>query len=140
MMADEDAHFMKQVFSLLEPLPLLSPVVLTSQLVGSVLAGKDVNDYASLVQSAFDQVAAHKDVVLLEGAAGITEGAIIKLSVYELAKLLEPKILLVVRYTDDLSMEVPLLIKSTMGDALVDTLTKFSQIQVGLQGYEVHGA
>ncbi|MBM4466285.1 MAG: phosphotransacetylase family protein [Chloroflexi bacterium] len=115
---DEDANFMKQVFGLLEPLKVLAPLVLTPQVVEEILNGR-AQDYVSLVKAAYEQVIANKDIVLVEGAAGITEGAIARLSVYDVARLLNLKVLLVVRYTDDLSMEAPLLIKSTMGDALV---------------------
>ena len=118
VIVDEDAHFMKEVFSLLEPLDAICPVVLTSELMGSVLAGKKV-DYVAKVKAAFEKVAAHKDVVLVEGAAGIVEGAMVKLSAYDVARLFNARVLLVVRYTDDLSMEIPLLIKSTVGEAMV---------------------
>ena len=118
VLADEDAHFMKDVFSMAEPLSSISPIVLTSELVNSILAGKDP-DCVGRVKAAFEEVSAHRDVVLIEGAAGIVEGAIAKLSAYDVARLLKAKVLLVVRYTDDLSMEVPLMVKSTIGDALV---------------------
>jgi len=118
VLADEDAHFMKQVFSLLEPLEVLSPLVLTSEVIGAILAGKETN-YVALVQAAFEKASSHKDVLLVEGAAGITEGAIAKLSAYDVARLFKAKVLLIVRYTDDLSLEAPLLIKNTLGDALI---------------------
>ncbi len=118
VLADEDAHFMKDVFSMAEPLSSISPIVLTSELVNSILAGKEL-DCVGRVKAAFEEVSAHRDVVLIEGAAGIVEGAIAKLSAYDVAKLLKAKVLLVVRYTDDLSMEVPLMVKSTIGDALI---------------------
>ncbi len=119
VMADEDAHFMKQVFSLPEPLSALSPIVLTAELRSAVMAGEETIDWAATVKEAFEQVSASKDVVLIEGAASLDEGAIVNLSMQEVTRLLNPKVLLMVRYTADLSLEAPLLIKNMIGEALI---------------------
>ncbi len=118
VIADEDAHFMKQVFDLPEAVSTLSPIVLTPELRSSIMAGEEI-DCATTVKEAFEQVAASKDVVLIEGAASVDEGAIVNLSMHEVTKLLNPKVLLIVRYTDELSLEAPILIRSLIGEALI---------------------
>jgi hypothetical protein len=37
----------------------------------------------------------------------VNEGAILGLSAYDIVQMLHPQVLLVVRYTDDLSIEIP---------------------------------
>ncbi|MCR4407723.1 MAG: phosphotransacetylase family protein [Anaerolineae bacterium] len=118
-LVSEDARFMKQALSLPEPLEILSPVVLTPELLETVLSGGG-HDYAAVVRAAYDEVSANKDVVLLEGTTGLVEGAIIGLSATEVAHLLNARVLLVVRYKDDLSLvEDPLVVRRTLGDALI---------------------
>jgi BioD-like phosphotransacetylase family protein len=112
---------MRQVLSLQEPLSDLSPVVLNSKLITGLLAGRAA-DYAGIIRTAYDRVSQSKDVVIMEGAAGVIEGAILGLSVYDIIQMLHPQVLLVVRYSDDLSIEIPFMIRSIIGDALIGVL------------------
>ncbi len=125
----QDARFMKQVFALREPLEALAPVLLTPQLMGLVL-GSGEGRYAALVKQAYAEVAAGKDVVLVEGTTGLVEGSIVGLSAPEVTHLLGTRVLLVVRYTDDLSTtEVPLAMQRVWGDALLGVV--FNVIPAG---------
>jgi BioD-like phosphotransacetylase family protein len=129
VVADEDARFMKQVFALREPLEVLSPVVLTQEMIGMVLGGGG-GDYTAVVREAYAEVSADKDVVLVEGSPGLIEGAIVGLSAPETAHLLGARVLLVVRYTGDLSaLEVPLTARRALGDALVGVV--FNVVPLG---------
>lgn len=115
----QDAQFMKQAFALQEPLEVISPVALTPELIGMVLGGGR-SDYAAVVRRAYAEVSAGKDLVLVEGTTGLVEGAIVGLSAPEVVHLLEARVLLVVRYTDDLSVvEVPLAARRVFGDAFI---------------------
>ncbi len=123
ILADEDAQFMREVFSLQESLRDISPVVLNASLLTSILADRKVKeDHLATIRAAYDRVSEYKDVVIMEGAAGVMEGAILGLSALDIVKLLDPKVLLVVRYTDDLSIEVPFMIKSIIGDNLIGVM------------------
>ncbi len=123
VLADEDAQFMREVFSLQEPLRDISPVVLHPNLLTSLLADRKAKEeYLTAIRAAYDRVSEYKDVVIMEGAAGVMEGAILGLSALDIVKLLDPKVLLVVRYTDDLSIEVPFMIRSVIGDNLIGVM------------------
>jgi BioD-like phosphotransacetylase family protein len=129
----EDAQFMKQVFALREPLEVISPVALTPELIGMFLGGGG-GDYTAVVRQAYAEMSAGKDLVLVEGTTGLVEGAIVGLPAPEVAHLLGARVLLVVRYTDDLSVvEVPLAARRVFGDALIGVV--FNVVPLGKVGF-----
>jgi len=98
---DEDASFMKQVFGLAEPLEVLAPVALTPLAVEAILRGEKPTDYQGRLKAAYGRIAADKDVLILEGGGNLREGYLLGLSSPLVAKLLQARELVVVKYTSD---------------------------------------
>jgi BioD-like phosphotransacetylase family protein len=94
----EDAQFMKQVLDLKEPLDVLTPVGLDPALE-SIIEGEADLGFEHRVKAAFKQVARGKDVVIVEGARNLMEGAIVGLPASKVARLLRARVLVVARYT-----------------------------------------
>lgn len=113
-LADEDAQFMRRVLDLQEPLEDLSPVVLDPE-------RKTVQDEdpPGVIRAAHDRVSRSKKVVIAEGAPRMHKGAALGLSAYDVGKLLQPRVLLVVRYTGPQSLEALSEVQEIFGDALV---------------------
>jgi BioD-like phosphotransacetylase family protein len=115
----EDAQFMKQVFNLAEDLEVLTPVGLDPALE-SIMEGEADLGFERRVKQAFKEVSRGKDVVIVEGARTLMEGAIVGLPASKVARLLRAKALVVARYTrhsviDELAAAQMLLSGSLLG-------------------------
>jgi BioD-like phosphotransacetylase family protein len=115
---DEDADFMRHVFSLREASDDIAPICLTIRHVERILAGNG-DDYVTQLKEAFERVSKNKDVVILEGTSGISEGAIVGLPAAEVIKLLDAKVVLAARYENDLVVDAALAWKKQLGERLV---------------------
>jgi len=76
-------------------------------------------DYATRLREAFDRVSKNKDVVILEGTSGISEGSIVGLPAMEVIHLLEAQVVLISRYDNDLVVDGPLAWKKMLDDRLI---------------------
>lgn len=90
--SDPDALFVKDVLSLPDPPGTLAPVSARSRAASPV----------QLLTRAASQVAGHSDVLLVEGGDSLAEGAHVGLSGPQVARTLDAKALLVLRYRVDL--------------------------------------
>lgn len=97
-LVSEDAEFMKQAFNLTEPLEVLTPVGLDPALE-SIIEGEADLGFEWRVKEAFKQVSRGKDVVIVEGARTLMEGAIVGLPAPRIARLLNARVLVIARYT-----------------------------------------
>jgi BioD-like phosphotransacetylase family protein len=97
----EDAAFMCSAFSLGESADTLAPVVLDALAIENAIAGKP-NDYAARIERAFAQVSRDKDVVVVEGAATLTEGTLFDLPPWQVAEQLDARVLVIAKYNNDL--------------------------------------
>ncbi len=100
---DEDTQFIKATFGLADPLEVMVPVVLTDRKVAEILA-KDKQDFTGNVRSAFDTLAAGKDIVVLEGGGSLRDGWIVNLAPPHVADLLKARELVVVPYAGELQL------------------------------------
>jgi hypothetical protein len=103
-LADEDAEFFQHTFGLSDPLEDMIPVALGPRTVQAILQGEDRIDYAARLQSAFGRVSAGRDIVILEGGCNLQEGILIDLATPKVARMLGAKVLLVVKYNDELQV------------------------------------
>ncbi|MFQ6016289.1 MAG: phosphotransacetylase family protein, partial [Anaerolineae bacterium] len=115
---DEDAEFMKQTFELAESLKDMAPVLLDPITVESILH-EEGEDYAQRVKDAYERVAKGKDVVILEGAASLTEGSVVGLPAYRMAELLDAQELVVSRYSSDLIVDELLAARELLGESMI---------------------
>lgn len=101
---DEDAEFIKKVLGLQEPAESLSPVSLDASTVTAVLQGEDL-DLETRLRDGFHRSAEGKDVVLLEGGGGLSQGALVGLAPHRVAELIDAKALVIARYEEILSLD-----------------------------------
>jgi uncharacterized protein len=102
--ADEDAQTMRRLFDLPDAPETITPVLATLRVIDGVLRG-DQRDYRADVQRAYEQVAADRDIVVLEGVNTWAEGAFLHLSAQEVSEMLDVPVLLVSRYHSALAAD-----------------------------------
>ena len=100
---DEDAAFVKETLALDTPLADLSPAVVTHELLEERLAGADEN-LMPKVQDAVKAAGKGKDLLLLEGGGSLREGYVVDLPTPQVAKTLKSKVLVVVKYRDEIRL------------------------------------
>ncbi|MFZ5916972.1 MAG: phosphotransacetylase family protein [Chloroflexota bacterium] len=116
---DEDAQFMVEALGLPEPGEIVSPVTLAPNQVIRILAGEDQVDYVAQLKKAFDEAAAKRQVMILEGGASVTEGALVGLSAANVIQQLRASALVVTKYESDLVVDDILGAKALHGDAMI---------------------
>ena len=94
VLTDEDAIFYKKMLGLSEPLYLLCPVVLTSEIIDKALEGKQ-NKLEQKISESFDKVAKGKDLVLINGTDKLYSGSFLGIPEIKLIQKLKTKVLLV---------------------------------------------
>ena len=116
---DEDATFVKDALELTTPLSELSPVVVTQNLLKGKITGNRSDDLLPKVKAAAKAAGAEKDILLLEGGGSLREGYVVNLPTPEVAKSLNSKVLVVVRYRDEIRLLDDVLAeKFRLGDAM----------------------
>ena len=93
--ADEDAVLMSETFGLPDALDDMSPVTLPRHFTTDYVMGRVGDDLGGQVTSAFDRIAADKDVVVIEGTGHAGVGAVVGLSNARVAALLEAPVIIV---------------------------------------------
>lgn len=114
---EDDVQFMQQLLGLAES-QVRSPLLyLDPETVQKSLLEKDGRDYTQALQDYISSV--ESDFCLLEGAGDLSEGNLFKLSVPEIAHVLDISVLLVIRYSSPLIVEGLLKAKQELGDRLL---------------------
>ncbi len=117
--ADEDAVFVKSVLNLEVDPADLSPVVVTPELLRTYLTGSEAGDLLSKAMAASEAAGAGKDLLLLEGGGSLREGYVMGLPTPQVAAELGSKVLVVVKYRDDVRlMDDVLAARFRLGDAM----------------------
>jgi BioD-like phosphotransacetylase family protein len=117
--SDEDAAFISQALNLAEPLDVLCPVLLTSDLLHKVFTGKPP-DFLGAIDKAFVAASKDKDLMLVGGLGSVCCTTLtLGISPVSLIDRLGAKALMVGRYMDDHSTDMMLAAKITLGDRLL---------------------
>lgn len=120
---DEDATFVKDSLELTAPLSELSPVVVTQNMLKRQITDKGNENLIPKVKAAAKAAGAKKDILLLEGGGSLREGYVVNLPTPEVAKTLNSKVVVVVRYRDEIRlMDDVLAAKFRLGDAMCGIL------------------
>jgi len=115
---DADAHFLKGILNLAEPLEQICPVILTQDLVARGLRG-EIPDLRSKIQQAYDTISAGKDITLIGGAGSLADGTFLGISGTRLAKEFRSPVLLIDVYTNEVCLDCILTAKESLGDRLM---------------------
>jgi hypothetical protein len=115
---DEDTAVVKDTFFLEEPVDVLCPVLVTHELMESVIKGQ-APDFAAKIKAAYATVAKDKDIVIIEGANNVASGSLINMSGIEVIAAFHAKAIVVVRYRDDLVLDHLLIAKRVVGAPVI---------------------
>src|SRR5215211_1331103 len=118
---DEDAAFIRQHFTLTEPLEKIAPVLVTQRVVESIIRGQGV-DFAKRLNEAYLAISRDKDLVLLEGANHWAEGSLVNLSADQVSDMLQAPVLLISRYRSTLALDAILAVQRYLGERLLGVL------------------
>jgi BioD-like phosphotransacetylase family protein len=119
--SDEDADLMRQLFDLPDPPDVLAPVLATPRIVDRVLRGEQPNFKAD-VQRAYQQIAANRDIVVLEGVNTWAEGALLHLSAPEVSEMLDAPVLLISRYRSTMAADAIISVHHYLGERLIGVI------------------
>jgi BioD-like phosphotransacetylase family protein len=149
---DEDATFVKEALGLVAPVAELSPVVVTQNLLKRQITGHEHEGLIPKVKAAAKAAGVEKDVLLLEGGGSLREGYVVNLPTPEVAKSLKSKVLVVIRYRDEIRLlDDVLAAKFRLDDSMCGILinrvpdsdqefvTKFASPYIEDQGVPVFG-
>jgi len=133
-MADEDAIFLKSALDLPDPLATIVPIILTEMEAETLLGPADKSRLESDALSAFQEVSANREAIVMEGGTNLREGFIVNLQPRRLAELLGARALVVVPYVDILQVVDDLLAAhSILGESLLGAvINRIPQHRVGL--------
>jgi len=117
--ADEDAAFVKEVLGLSAEPWELSPVVVTPEMLRAHLTNDSESDLRPKIQAAYEKAAADQDVLLLEGGGSLRQGYVVGLPTPMVAKDIGSKILVVIRYRDEVRLfDDTLAAQTRLGDGI----------------------
>jgi len=94
---DQDAAYVNKLLASPGPVDAVCPVVRTRSFVEDVLAGR-AGDHRERVREAYARASAGRDVMVVEGPSDISQGCTVGLSLCDVAKIVEGKVLLVERW------------------------------------------
>jgi len=117
--ADEDAAFVKEVLGLTAQPWELSPVVLTPEMLRVRLTYDQEEDLMPKIRLAYQEAAAGKDILLLEGGGSLREGYVVGLPTPIVATELCSNILVVIRYRSEVRLfDDTLAAQTRLGDGM----------------------
>ncbi|WP_210404633.1 phosphotransacetylase family protein [Chroococcidiopsis sp. TS-821] len=117
---DADVQFVNQILRLPENRLLPSLLTLNETTIQKRLCGEDTTDYQHLAAVQYQH--SKGDLVILEGPGNLEEGSLFGLSLLEVAKIVDAKVLLVTRYKSVFLVEALLAAKQRLGDRLIGVL------------------
>ena len=121
--ADEDAAFVKEVLNLPANTWDLSPVVITPELLKEQLENPRVDVLMKNVDDAYKKASLGQDILLLEGGGSLREGYIVGLPTVEVARRLNSRVLVIVRFRDEVRLlDDVLTAKTRLGDLIYGIL------------------
>lgn len=118
---DEDAAFIRQHFSLAEPLDRIAPVLVTQGVVERIMRGQGP-DFSKRLREAYVAISRDKDFVVLEGANHWAEGSLVDLSADQVSDMLQAPVLLITRYRTPIALDAILAVQRYLGDRLLGVL------------------
>ncbi len=118
---EEDVEFIAQSLNLPANRVLPTLLALNETTLQQRLGGEDKTDYQQSLKSQYLQNTLG-DLVVLEGAANLSEGGLFDLSLMQVADAVDAGVLLVFRYKSLLSIEALLSAKQLIGERLIGVI------------------
>lgn len=120
---DEDADFIRRTLGLEASTKELIGILLTPSLAREVRCGCTERDFMAEVKAAYEEIAASKDIVLLEGSSSLREGISLGLEPAKVTEALDLPAMVIVRYHNRVSQgDDCIAAHHHLGDRLLGTL------------------
>ena len=114
---DSDADLMREVLKLDDPLELISPAIMTQDIIARAYAGEDLQ-LGDKIAQAHREISKDKDVVIVGGAGTFSEGSLLGISARELVPQLDAQVIVVGNCEREVFVDDMLLIKDIMKDRI----------------------
>ncbi len=121
LLTGQSVILMKDILALKEPLEKLCPLILTQDLIVQAYKG-GVEGLEEKVTKAFKLIAKGKDIVLVEGAGSLDQGTFLGLSDVTLSKALNSKVILIDKFSMDVSVDSILAAKKKLGNEILGVI------------------
>lgn len=119
VLTDEDALFLSKALEVNEPLQSICPVVLTDDLIGRLVSGKDL-DVRQKTMSAFKHASKEKDIMIARGLGRLSGGICLRFSELDFIKESGSKVIFMDKFESHIDMLDGFLYASKMlGDQLL---------------------
>jgi hypothetical protein len=120
---DQDPMLAREVLDLDAEMHEMEPVVYSPTFVEGAIRGQETPaELHERIRERFDDLAADRDLMLVEGGGDVTTGGIVDLTDPEVAALLDADVLLVAGYTQPMDVDEVLAAAEDAGDRLVGVL------------------
>ena len=124
VLTDEDAYFISGRLNPEAPVDAICPVLLGAEVMQRALEG-EVTDLPGRIRSAYERVAAGRDIVLVGGIGDLSRGSLLGLSGPQVAALLDAKVMLLAKLSAEPMVEEVLLAQQLLGDRLGGVIFNF---------------
>jgi BioD-like phosphotransacetylase family protein len=134
MVIDSDASIVYEVLGLKDAPELMSPVIMTQDMIAQAYGGDDLKLDEKFMQ-AYNEVSKDKDVVIIEGTRLFGEGSLLGLSAHSLIEQLNASAIVIDSCKNEVFADDLLMAKSILGDRIAGVilnqveLPKFDYIQ-----------
>ncbi len=118
---DQDAAYVNRLLAVPGPVDAVCPVVRTRSFVEDVLAGRSGDQHERVAQ-AYARASEGRDVVIVEGPSDISQGCTVGLSLCDVAKIVDGKVLLVERWSVLAMPDALLSARDCLGERLVGVI------------------
>lgn len=122
---DLDAYYVLKRLGIEDNVEDVSPISLTRKFMHDHLRGQGI-DSGKIIKDAYLKISKGKDIVLLENGADVNEGRFINASAFQISKLLNAPVVLVVKYRSELVVDDILEARELLGDKLMCVI--FNQV------------
>lgn len=117
VLTDEDVAFILRTLDIDEPPDQACPVLLTQSVIEEPLRGA-ATDKSPLVRKAYEALSRRFPLLIMEGGASLADGYSLGIPPSKLADMTDARVLLVIKYSRDLSSDEILMAKEAFGDRL----------------------
>lgn len=124
-LVEEDAYSVKQVLGLEEPIEQICPILVTQELISSIISGKSKENFSEKIKTNFTYLAKGKDLVFIDGAGDLSEGYIFDLPVEKIVKITESKVIFILKYEENLTIDSLLGAKEIFKDNFLGAIVNF---------------
>jgi BioD-like phosphotransacetylase family protein len=121
---NKDISFIKETLELKEDNDKISPMRFMPMQLWNNLS-TDTSEFDHQLKTAFKVVSSNKDVVIVEGLSGLVNDATATLACYRISEQLNARVIVMLRYSDDLNPEVLIRVQEELKEKLIGVIINY---------------